>query len=245
MKSTSDGSTASYYELPEGCRELQDLISHRDMNSQIGEVFRACYRYGIASHSDRLRDAKKIKFYADAEIKRLQLLEQQRDGWTPDAIKEAAFPVTYTQGCRASYCETMNFGSSPVDQSATNTDQSESETAKPSWDDAPEWATHLMERLGVYEFGVLDGLNFYDSPDLSVSFSTGRYYPSDSILWRVVEPRPTTTEKLYWKTAPDQATHLLMNGKERKFAMQDGDVFRECDTQFVIDMNLWPIIVGR
>jgi len=69
---TSDGSTAAYYELPEGAKELQDLISHRNMNAQIGEIFRSCYRYGIALHSDQLRDAKKIKFYIDAEIKRLE-----------------------------------------------------------------------------------------------------------------------------------------------------------------------------
>lgn len=74
MKHTSDGSTASYYELPEGARELQDLISHRDMNAQLGEIFRACYRYGLASHSDQMRDAKKIRFYIDAEIKRLEKL---------------------------------------------------------------------------------------------------------------------------------------------------------------------------
>lgn len=75
---TSDGSTASYYELPEGATELQHLISHRDMNSQIGEVFRACYRYGQASHSDKLRDAKKIRFYAQAEIERLEKLEMAK-----------------------------------------------------------------------------------------------------------------------------------------------------------------------
>ena len=68
---TSDGSTASYYELPDGAAELQDLISHKNMNSQIGEIFRAAYRYGESSHSNELRDAKKIKFYVDAEIKRL------------------------------------------------------------------------------------------------------------------------------------------------------------------------------
>ena len=67
----SDGSTASYYELPAGAKELQDLISYKDMNAQIGEIFRATYRYGQSSHSDKLRDAKKIKFYIDAEIKRL------------------------------------------------------------------------------------------------------------------------------------------------------------------------------
>jgi len=70
----SDGSTAAYYELPADAWQLQDLISHRDMNAQIGEIFRACYRYGLASHSDRLRDAKKIKFYVEAEIARLEKL---------------------------------------------------------------------------------------------------------------------------------------------------------------------------
>lgn len=72
----SDGSTASYYELPEGVSELQHLISHRNMNAQIGEIFRACYRYGLVEHSEMLRDAKKIKFYAEAEIERLGKLEE-------------------------------------------------------------------------------------------------------------------------------------------------------------------------
>lgn len=72
---TSDGSTAAYYQIPEGSEQLQDLISHRDMNAQIGEIFRACYRYGLASHSDKLRDAKKIRFYAEAEIKRLEAID--------------------------------------------------------------------------------------------------------------------------------------------------------------------------
>jgi hypothetical protein len=73
----SDGSTASYYELPEGSTELQHLISHRNMNAQIGEVFRACYRYGLVEHSEMLRDAKKIRFYAQAEIERLEKLASQ------------------------------------------------------------------------------------------------------------------------------------------------------------------------
>ncbi len=70
----SDGSTASYYELPEGATELQHLISHRDMNAQIGEIFRACYRYGMVSHSPKMRDIKKIIFYAQAELERLKKL---------------------------------------------------------------------------------------------------------------------------------------------------------------------------
>ena len=63
-------------QLPDDAKELQDLISHKNMNAQIGEIFRSCYRYGEVSHSDKLRDAKKIKFYAEAEIKRLEKKSQ-------------------------------------------------------------------------------------------------------------------------------------------------------------------------
>ena len=79
-KIKSDGSTAKYYELPKNARELQDLISYKNMNAQIGEIFRACFRYGQVEHSDRLRDAKKIKFYVEAEIERLTRLMEKKDG---------------------------------------------------------------------------------------------------------------------------------------------------------------------
>lgn len=72
MKIRSDGSTAAYYELPQDATELQHLIAHKNMNAQIGEIFRACYRYGEVEHSEMLRDAKKILFYAKAEIERLE-----------------------------------------------------------------------------------------------------------------------------------------------------------------------------
>jgi hypothetical protein len=75
VKQKSDGSTASYYELPANAKELQDLISYKDMNGQIAEIFRACYRYGEVEHSPKLRDAKKIRFYIEAEIKRLEAYE--------------------------------------------------------------------------------------------------------------------------------------------------------------------------
>lgn len=74
-KEKSNGSTASYYELPKDAKELQDIISYKNMNSQIGEIFRACMRYGEVSHSPKLRDAKKISFYINEEIKRLERYE--------------------------------------------------------------------------------------------------------------------------------------------------------------------------
>ena len=79
-KIKSDGSTAEYYELPEYATELQHLISFKNMNAQIGVIFRACFRYGQVEHSDRLRDAKKIKFYIEAEIERLTRLREKKDG---------------------------------------------------------------------------------------------------------------------------------------------------------------------
>lgn len=74
-KTKSDGSTASYYTLPEGCKQLQDLISYKNMNAQVGEAFRSLYRFGSSSHSDCIRDAKKVIFYMQAEIERIQRYE--------------------------------------------------------------------------------------------------------------------------------------------------------------------------
>lgn len=71
-KEKSDGSSARYYDLPEGATILQDLISFKNMNAQIGEIFRSAYRYGEVDHSEKIRDAKKIKFYIEAEIERLE-----------------------------------------------------------------------------------------------------------------------------------------------------------------------------
>lgn len=68
----SDGSTASYYELPEGAAELQDLISYKNMNAQVGEAFRSLYRMGGADHSNRIRDCKKVIFYMNAELERME-----------------------------------------------------------------------------------------------------------------------------------------------------------------------------
>lgn len=74
LSGKSDGLHADYYTLPKNATQLQDLISHRNMNAQIGEIFRECYRYGLASHSDELRGINKIFFYAKAEKERLERL---------------------------------------------------------------------------------------------------------------------------------------------------------------------------
>ena len=65
------GSTPSQYGLPEGAAELQDLIEHREMNFQVGNIFKACYRMGHCTHSDRARDLRKILYFAERELNRV------------------------------------------------------------------------------------------------------------------------------------------------------------------------------
>lgn len=71
-KEHSDGKSADYYKIPPGAQQLQDLISRKNMNAQLGEIFRAVYRYGEVAHSKKLRDINKIIFYAHAERDRLE-----------------------------------------------------------------------------------------------------------------------------------------------------------------------------
>lgn len=64
----SDGGSTSYYELPEGAKELNDLIEYKRMSFALGNIFKACYRYGEKSSADKLYDLNKIKFFADRLI---------------------------------------------------------------------------------------------------------------------------------------------------------------------------------
>ena len=66
------GSTPQQYGLPPGATELQDLIEYREMNFALGNIFKACYRRGTCSHSDELRDMRKIAWFAQREIERLE-----------------------------------------------------------------------------------------------------------------------------------------------------------------------------
>lgn len=71
------GSTPSQYGLPAGATDLQDLIEYRDMNFALGNIFKACYRRGTCSHSDELRDMRKVLWFAEREIRRLEAAEPE------------------------------------------------------------------------------------------------------------------------------------------------------------------------
>lgn len=78
----SDGRTASYYKLPDYATELHHLISHKKMTAAVGEIFRACYRCGESSHSDELRDVRKMIAYGLQEEERIL---RERGEYVPSA----------------------------------------------------------------------------------------------------------------------------------------------------------------
>lgn len=66
------GLSSSYYQLPEGCKELQDLIEYKNMNFARGNVFKAAYRLGDKPGTDQIYDWEKIIWFAQREIQRLK-----------------------------------------------------------------------------------------------------------------------------------------------------------------------------
>lgn len=66
----NNGGSTHYYQLPEGAKELQDLIEAQGMNFAQGNIFKAIYRRG--GHSEYERDLNKIIFFAERELKRIK-----------------------------------------------------------------------------------------------------------------------------------------------------------------------------
>lgn len=62
--STSDGSSAVYYEFPEDSRELIDLMEHKNMGYSQGNIFKASYRLGDKMGTTILYDLNKIIYFA-------------------------------------------------------------------------------------------------------------------------------------------------------------------------------------
>jgi hypothetical protein len=46
MKTESDGKATAYYDFPEGAKTVHDLIKHRGMSFEQGEIFLAAYNVG-------------------------------------------------------------------------------------------------------------------------------------------------------------------------------------------------------
>jgi len=61
------GSTPSQYALPKGAKDIQDLIEYRNMGFALGNIFKACYRYGLKNNN--IYELNKIKWFVDRLIK--------------------------------------------------------------------------------------------------------------------------------------------------------------------------------
>ena len=73
----SGGWSSPYYMLPEGARELGDLIEHKDMNFNVGNIFKAAYRLGDKKGTTRIYDLEKIIWFAERELIREELKESR------------------------------------------------------------------------------------------------------------------------------------------------------------------------
>lgn len=67
-----NGGSSGYYELPPNAKQLQDLIEHRNMNGNIKDVFKACYRIGNKDGIDEEYDLRKIVYFGLRELGRVK-----------------------------------------------------------------------------------------------------------------------------------------------------------------------------
>ena len=70
-KVASDGGPSDYYDFPEGCSTLNDLIEYKGMSFAQGNIFKAAYRLGNKEGITLEYDLNKIKYYADRMLAQL------------------------------------------------------------------------------------------------------------------------------------------------------------------------------
>jgi len=65
-----DGLYSSYYDIPEGAKDLIDLMNYKKMSHSVGEAFCALYR--LNDKDTQIRNLEKVVYYASRELKRLR-----------------------------------------------------------------------------------------------------------------------------------------------------------------------------
>lgn len=71
-KIASDGGSTGYYAVLDTDKDCQDIIERKDMNWNRANVFKAAFRMGEKDGPDELYDWRKIKWFAEREIARLE-----------------------------------------------------------------------------------------------------------------------------------------------------------------------------
>jgi len=70
-KVKSDGWETTYYDIPEGVKDVDDLIVHFGLNWHMGNIVKACLRYGKKEGVTKEYDLNKIDFMLQRERKHL------------------------------------------------------------------------------------------------------------------------------------------------------------------------------
>lgn len=71
-KIASDGGPSEYYDFPEGCSTLNDLIEYKGMSFAQGNIFKAAYRLGNKEGISLEYDLKKIVYYAERMLAQIE-----------------------------------------------------------------------------------------------------------------------------------------------------------------------------
>ena len=72
IKIASTGEATDYYKLPEWATELRHLMQYKNMNFDVGNIFKASYRLGEKDGIDHEYDLMKIIFFAQSELERVR-----------------------------------------------------------------------------------------------------------------------------------------------------------------------------
>lgn len=68
----SDGGPSEYYDFPESCKTLNDLIEFKSMSFAQGNIFKAAYRMGHKEGITLEYDLNKIIYYANRMLDQLK-----------------------------------------------------------------------------------------------------------------------------------------------------------------------------
>lgn len=71
-KIASTGEATDYYKLPKWATELRHLMQYKNMNFDVGNIFKASYRLGEKDGIDHEYDLMKIIFFAQSELERVR-----------------------------------------------------------------------------------------------------------------------------------------------------------------------------
>lgn len=71
FKKHNGGDGNDYYDLPKDATQLQDLIEFKNMNGNVKDIFKACWRKGDKKGVDEIYDVEKMVYYSLREAGRL------------------------------------------------------------------------------------------------------------------------------------------------------------------------------